>query len=201
MSRTVSIIAGGWSLQELGDDGRLRIPGFRIGVNDSFLLTPCDVGLTMDRLWIENRIKRAEAIGKTLWVRRTAMVNIKQHTAFVRRFECDHETGAFADKAGQLNGPNSGHCAFNLAYKMRPKTIILWGFDMNRSPVGAAYWYQPYPWSKVGGGTAGATYESWSRTIVPAMAQCLRHGIRVVNASPYSAVEGIEKVDPWSLLT
>lgn len=197
--RTVSIIGGGWSLSELGEAGRDLIPGFRVGVNDAFLLMRCDVGVTMDRLWLEHRIDRAIAQGKTLWARRTAMVNIRQHTPLVRRFECDHETGELADKTGWLNGPNSGHCALNLAYKMRPERIVLWGFDMNRSPAGSPYWYPAYPWAKVTG-TPPVTYASWAVTMEVARVQCQRRGIQLLNASLTSAVAGIEKIEPRSLL-
>lgn len=194
----VSIIGGGWSLRELGDPGRARIPGFKIGVNDSMLLANCDTGVSMDRLWLENRIERANERVQSLWARRSALVNVKKHYAFVRRFECDHETALLADKPGWLNGPNSGHCALNLAYKMRPKSIVLWGFDFNRSPTGEVYWYDPYPWSKP---NPGGMHPVWATMMAAPLRQCREVGVEVLNASPSSAIGGTKKVDPWTLLT
>lgn len=200
--RTVSVVAGGWSLRELGDPGRARIPGFRIGVNDSCLLAPCDVGLSMDRLWLEHRMARVEHLGKTLWARRTALANIRERPHFVRAFECDHEATEFSDKAGVFNGPNSGHCAFNLAYKMRPKRILLWGFDMNRGPTGEAYYFDAYPWAKrPSGNTSSGNYASWAEGMSSVALQCAKQGIEVLNCSLSSAIAAFPKVDPWTMLT
>jgi hypothetical protein len=59
----------------------------------------------------------------------------------------------FTDQVGVLNGTNSGLCGFNLAYQMRPKQILLFGFDMKRGPNGEAHWFPDYPWAKPGGAT------------------------------------------------
>ncbi len=198
----VSIIGGGWSLRALHDTGRDRIPGVRIGVNDAFVRMKCDMGVTMDRLWIEHRWNDAARIRLPLHVRETALRNIELRPLWLRTFLCDHETEQLSEDPGHLNGASSGECAINLAYQMRPERIILWGFDMCRAPDGSAYWYPAYPWSKrPSGSTPPGEYERWSHRMEAVQAACDRAGIKLLNASAHSAITCIEKVDPWSLLT
>lgn len=201
---TVSVIASGWSLRDLGDDGRARIPGFRIGVNDSCLRLVCETGLTMDRLFVENRWGALKQRNKRFLVRGSALRNIpaRIRPSWLRSFDCDHETDQMTDIYATYNGRNSGACAVNAAYQMRPAKIILWGFDMCRSPEGDAYWHEAYPWSlNASGNTPSRTYADWSKSFTVIAEQCRRAGVSIVNASPVSVITAIEKVDPWSMLT
>jgi len=197
----VSVIGGGWSLGMLSPEERERIPGHRIGVNDSFLHLGCDEGVTMDRLWTENRWRECELIARPLSVRDTALRNIKAQPLWLTAFACDHDTDRMSDIRGTYNGRNSGACAINVAFQMKPRFIILWGFDMCRSPKGEPYWYPVYPWSRCReGNTPPRVYQDWSAGFRIIAAQCAEAGISVINASPVSAITTITKVDPCKLL-
>lgn len=111
-------------------------------------------------------------------------------------FENDHTSTDFAEDRGILNGTNSGFCALNLAYQLRPDRIILFGFDMNRSPEGSPYWYPDYPWVKAGGATSGGKYQVWSAQFETAARSFKNAGIEVLNASPWSAIDAFKKIAP-----
>lgn len=200
---TISVIASGWSLGDLGDDGRARIPGFRIGVNDSALRLTCETGLSMDRLFVENRWGAISQRNKRFLARDSALRNVpvKIRPSWLRSFACDHETDQMTDEYATYNGRNSGACAVNCAYQQRPSKIILWGFDMCLSPKGDAYWHEPYPWAPHRRGSSAASYQNWSKSFAVIAEQCRRAGVVIVNASPVSVITSIEKVDPWTLLT
>jgi hypothetical protein len=130
----VSIVAGGWSV---GAVDLARIPGTIIGINDAALHLPrCDIAVSMDRLWTEYRYEALRAMMKPAHIRRSALQKRPDKWPWLNSFECDHTTAGLSDQRGVLNGTNSGHCGFNLAYQMRPKQILLFGFDMKRGPNG-----------------------------------------------------------------
>jgi hypothetical protein len=160
MSRvdTVTIVGGGWSAKGYLD----RLEGFVIGVNDAALLAPCDAALSMDRLWAENRWDALKARAGTTWLRLAAVKNIPEHPDWLRLFGCDHTSTVMTDAHHWLNGTHSGFCAMNLAYQMRPKRLVLVGFDMGRGPQGQAHWWPDYPWAKPGGATSGGKFRAWA---------------------------------------
>lgn len=186
----ISIVGGGWSVRDIDLD---RIPGAIVAVNDSAMYLPrCDFIVSMDRMWTENRWPRLREMRRNTHLRRSAMQNILgQKWPWLSVFECDHESMEFTDQAGVLNGTNSGMCAFNLAYQLRPKTIVLFGFDMCRNAKGEAYWYEPYPWAP--GKTTTGKYAKWSAQFEAAKRSCARANIEVFNASPTSAIKTFRK--------
>lgn len=195
---TISILGGGWSAAGLDFE---RAPGFRIGVNDAAILAPCEALVSMDRLWTENRwedLLRAPL--DEIHLRRSAVQNIEPLPAFVRVFENDHTSVDFAETRGTLNGTNSGACALNLAYQRRPRRVILFGFDMNRSPDGRAYWFPDYPWAKPGGSTTAGKYRAWAAEFEVMAAAFRAAGIEVLNASPSSAITAFRKVPAEEVL-
>ena len=136
--QNVMVIGGGQSAGEC-DLKTVCKRGYTIAVNDSFYndqhgYMPCDTGLSMDRRWSEYRLDKIR--GRDFWLRRCEDTWEGRHL-----YDCDHKQDMFSDIPGVLNGRNSGHVAFNLAYQQRPKRIFLFGFDMSRN-----YWYPPYPW-------------------------------------------------------
>lgn len=199
---TISIIAGGWSLKDLGDEGRARIPGMRIGVNDAALRMETAAAVSMDRLWLEGRWQELKALGRPVYARDTALRNIRGRPLWLRPFVCNHETDALTDEPAHFNGRNSGMCAVNVAFSMRPERIILWGFDMCASPTGLNYWYPDYPWSKPAAARRPKlAYAEWARSFDVIARQCAAAGVALLNASPVSKITSLEKVDPWTLLT
>lgn len=195
---TISILAGGWSVKGLDLS---RLPGTVIGVNDSVVHARCHIGVSMDRLWLENRWANLQALKRIAHIRTAAMKNIAARPGWLRLFECDHTLAELSDKDGVLNGTNSGLCALNLAYQMKPQRIILFGFDMCRSPKGDAYWYPNYHWSKPQGGTGNKRYEEWAGQFARAAEQCKAAGIEVLNASKPSRITAFQKIDPREILT
>ena len=186
----ISIIAGGWSLSNID---REKIPGFRIGVNDSGLLLPCDKVVSMDRLWTENRWKKLCFWSRQAHVRRSALQNIKDRPVWLSVFECDHKSSELTETLDRMNGINSGMCALNLAYILRPKRILLWGFDHKRG----GYWYKTPEWSQ---GTGDKRFKEWAGQYERAREQCEAVGIEVLNCNPDSAITAFRKIEPSTLL-
>jgi hypothetical protein len=197
----VTIIGGGWSVLNLPLD---VLCGRVIAVNDSAIHAPrWDVAVSMDRLWTEHRlneliIRSAEVEPRReIWLRRSAVQNLKvDGWPWVHVFECDHKSNTFSTKPKTLNGTNSGACALNLAWQMRPARVFLLGFDMCRAPDGRAYWYPPYPWSNGNGGTSNGKYASWAGQFKAARSAFQRIGCKVFNVSPASAIEDFPKLTP-----
>jgi hypothetical protein len=153
----------------------------------------------MDRLWTEYRWPELVKRGMPAWIRRAALQNIKESWPWLHRFECDHTSVELSETCGVLNGPNSGFCALNLAYQMRPRRIYLVGFDMVRGPKGEVYWFKPYPWAKPGGATSNGTYAEWSHQFGGAAKKCKAAGIEVFNVSRASAIDAFTRLCPEAL--
>lgn len=176
----MSIIAGGWSARNVD---LAALPGTIICVNDAAMHAPrCDIIVSMDRLWLENRWAALEHLELPAFVRLTAMHNMLEnlYRPWVHPFECRHERSEFGSHLCSLNGPNSGHCALNLAFVMKPKRITLVGFDMGRGPNGENYWFPPYSWASAGGGTSNKRYAEWRAMWQRGLDQCLAAGIELV---------------------
>lgn len=193
---TISIIAGGWSFRSID---AARVPGFRIGVNESGLLVRCNVVLSMDRLWTEARWPQLAKRAGPTWIRRSALKNIDDRPAWLKVFECDVGSAELAGAEDRLNGGNSGFCALALAYRMRPRQILLWGFDMRAGPDGRNYWYPAYCWAPKGGGS-NSRYKPWVAQFAAAARTLAAAGIAVLNASPSSAIDAFPKVAPEEVL-
>ena len=144
MGRTVIVIAGGYSVREYFARD-LRDRGFVIGVNDSCISAACDVGLTMDRLWMENRLLLVRTKQITMYVRDSAAKNIRDYPMSI--FTNDNKATVMSCDPTVLNGTNSGMCALNLAFQLDPARVYLLGFDMTVGPKGEHYWYPDYPWA------------------------------------------------------
>jgi hypothetical protein len=178
----VSVVAGGWSVSEV-DLGRL--PGLVVGVNEAAVLVPlADVAVSMDRLWAEHR-----------WQRLVAARNVPAWPALLR-FTCDHTSTRLASEPGVLNGTNSGLCAVNLAYQLRPATLVLWGFDLQRGPRGEPYWYPPYEWANPAKASSPGRLKAWAREYGVAAEQLRDAGVEVLNASPRSLLDQFRRVRP-----
>lgn len=173
----VSVLAGGWSAR--GYDLQ-RLPGHVIGVNDAGILARCDTVVSMDRLWTENRWSQLKALIRPSWIRAAALKNIPpQWPDWLNRFDCDHTSAVMSDAPAVLNGTNSGLCAVNLAYQLRPEVLRLYGMDLARGPNGERHWYPDYPWQAPGKGTGAGTFVAWQVHLARAIDQCAKAGIKV----------------------
>jgi hypothetical protein len=196
----ISILAGGWSVEQIDTS---RLPGFVIAVNDSAIHgLKVDLAITMDRLWAEHRFYwlQKNHAPKPFWVRRSATKNLPTKNGWMTIFENDHTSCQFSETSEVLNGTNSGFCALNLAYQMKPQRVVLFGFDMNRSPAGHPYWFPEYHWTKPGGATTGGKYQAWAQQFEAAAAAFRKANIDVLNASPTSAITTFPKVNPEKVL-
>jgi hypothetical protein len=192
--RAAIVIAGGWSVSQY-DAADLRGPErIVIGVNESSVLAQCDVGITMDRLWAEHRWERYFATrAGDLWIRRGADKALPEHPKR-RQFECDNESFEMSDEPNVLNGTNSGMCALNYAFKLRPQAVYLFGFDMQRGPNGKPYWHKPYEW-RPEGATKPGTYRDWVPQFESIARQFRERGITVKQVNNRSKIRAFEQID------
>lgn len=183
-AETVSIIAGGSSVKHVN---RKLIPGLVIGVNDSFIHANCDVCVSMDRLWVENRWAAVIHEAKPAYIRINAMQNIPDRPPFLTTFTCDNKSVVMSETWEQIDGTNSASCAMNVAYLARPITVYLFGFDM----VGD-YWYPKYSWA----GKKKRGVLSWAKQFDTARDQFRSAGIEVINVSHVTQINSFRKMTP-----
>lgn len=191
--RTAIVIAGGWSVSQY-DVADLRGPDrIVIGVNESSVLLQCDVALSMDRLWTEHRWHRyfTTRTGE-LWIRRGADKSLPYHPRR-RQFECDHGSFVMSDQPGVLNGSNSGMCALNYAFQLKPQRLYLFGFDMQRGPKGQPYWHKTYEW-RPEGATKPGKYRDWVPQFDCVATQFKRAGIDVKQVNNRSMIKAFPKI-------
>lgn len=199
----ITIVAGGWSVRNVAID---RLCGLVFGVNDAayHLPKPPDVVVSMDRLWSEHRWEWLRARAGATWLRRSAVQNLdtKQAIAdgWLHVFDCDNQQDGFAHRKEWLNGPNSGHCALNLAWHMRPGRVFLLGFDMNRDRHGVAHWHPPHDWNPPGGATTNGKYREWAGRMKRAAMAFAAIGCEVFNVSPSSSIAAFQKMKPADYL-
>jgi len=135
----VIVAAAGNSMKEM-DLKEIRKRGYLIGVKNCAWLLNADIGISLDRKW-------ATEYGDKLQGKPWLLYRYPGQWSWdgLEQF-ASTDTDVFSEEKNVLNGNNSGYCAFNLAYQMRPKTVYLFGFDFTGKP----YWYGKYPWkSKV----------------------------------------------------
>lgn len=177
----VSIVAGGPSALKCGAS---VAPGYVIAVNDSYQHVRHDAVLSMDGRWAMHRapewFDRDDA--KPLHLRDKAWrkVQLPERTGIpaLSIFNNDNKTGRFGQTQHTLNGPNSGYCALNLAFTMRPFTVYLYGFDHRGD-----HFYPESEWRKRGEGSVNGAgkFVEWASYCFAAQTQFQRHGIDVVN--------------------
>lgn len=196
---TITLLACGHSATQV--DLR-RLPGCVIAVNDSMRYAPrWDIGISMDRLWIEHRwneiiVKRRE---KVLWLRACTMKNVHADELYhVKLFDNCHTSTSLSDAHQQLNGTHSGFCALNLAYQMRPRRLYLVGFDMARGPRDEAHWFPQYPWVNKHATGRGKLAE-WSQQFVLAAAQLRDAGIETRIVADRSILSPFRRISPSAL--
>lgn len=200
-NKNVVVIAGGYSVKEMGVDFDLLSDiGYVIGVNDSIFYAMCNCGVSMDRLWMDNRLPEALELRIPLFLRRSAYrVNHKdalKDDTDIRLFECDNECRTMSTAHGTLNGFNSGVCAINLALQMQPEYIYLFGFDMTKSNTPQPYWYPSYDWpeAKKDGNTSEKRYQEWAGRFDYIQEHAQRNSVSILNVNPNSAIESFKKI-------
>lgn len=192
----VSVVAGGWSVSLVD---KQNIPGTIIAVNDSLLHLPrVDIVVSMDRMWTEHRWSELRERAVPAWIRSAALKNMpgtrvspSTIAPWLHVFECDHMSATFTEDFWHLNGTNSGHCAMNLAYVMKPQEVYLFGFDMRLGPHGQKHWYPDYPWKK---GNSKAPRADWINDMARAAAMFDRAKIKARIVGKWGEVKSFKRV-------
>jgi hypothetical protein len=153
--------------------------GTLIALNGAALFTKPDIAFTMDRLIAEYCHPMWYVQGvPSIWVRECTMKNFKPGPR-TQAFQHDGPDTVMTDTSNKLNGSNSGTCALNLAYQLKPKQIFLFGYDMMRDPNTAQpYWHPPYPWAPQGA-TKDNKLKNWSPEFEAIAPQFHERGINV----------------------
>jgi hypothetical protein len=163
-----------------------RLRGRVIAVKEGVLLRPdADVlFLSGEKTDVLSRPLVPRFRGTHLVVRGRSLPTLPSYTKRVTRTK-DHER--LCELRDHVCGYDSGTSAINLAYHFGATEIILLGYDMR-----GGRWFtgeHPHPMPLI-------PAEHFRRHMGPLealAADCLRRGLRVVNASPISAVPWFEK--------
>ena len=194
---SVIVLGGGASVLNFDVENIDKHGCYVIGANDAFRGAPVDCVVSMDRKFLEGRWDELMEFSeshpesnkdKPVFLRENAYrVNMKPRRFYgLNTFGCDHESDHFADTEELiLNGRSSGHCAMNLAYKMRPRTVYLFGFDMQ-----GGYWWPPYPWASE---PTGKRSDAWIGAFEQAESYFVAQGTKVYVVGP-SAVPNFQKL-------
>lgn len=176
---TVFILGGGPSLKGF-DAEVIRGKGKVIAINDAGLyIAPwADVLYFSDMRWYEwNRDKMHLFQGKEFISRNKAYMKPKH----VKVAKWSFEYGIHPHSA-RLGGWCSGGTAIDLAFKRGAKLIILLGYDMNDE--GEKNWHDNHQAEPLPGRKA----EKFIPTIKKGAPVLAKHGVRVFNATPGSAL-------------
>lgn len=176
----ISIIAGGWSAKNVDLHS---LPGVIVTVNDATMHVPRrDIIVSMDRVWLEKRWAEIQHFNVPVYARLSAIRNMYDEIRkpWVFPFDCQI-TDKFGSHGCMLNGPNSGYCALNLAFIIKPRRVHLVGMDMGRGPNGENHWYPPSPWWTNGDkNTSNGRYREWQVALKSGIEQCRDAGIEVI---------------------
>jgi hypothetical protein len=189
---TVFILGGGPSLR--GFDAEI-LRGEKVMVlNSSYLLAPwADVLFFVDTLWSEDHldvVKNWKGMAVT-----TALGAKRILPSKIRRVQIHQDRDFLLNPNWVRVGRSSGHTGISLAISMGATTVVLLGYDMkfidgrshhhdhyfNRDPKTFSTNFLP-------------AFEGWNE-------DARKVGVRVLNASPDSALEEFKKVDFEEFMT
>lgn len=165
-----------------------------IAVNNSYLLAPwAEVCYFADSRWWGNHRDEPEFVafaGQRCSIQ-DSMTKITDDAVHILRNKHfpSHGEGLSLDPAALVTGMNGGFQALNLAVLAGSQTVILLGFD-GQSAGGKTHWHAGHerpPHEKA--------YEEYRNSFAAAAAAIRDAGVRVINASPGSAIDAFEKMD------
>jgi hypothetical protein len=186
--RDIIVLGGGASVLEYQIRNLERL-GYLIAVNDAAIYTKPDVA---DRLWLEGRQLLLKAlVPPMIYYRRGTPKNFTPPEQWI---PYEHDEGyptLMTRQQGKLNGSNSGTCAINLAFQLRPHRVFLLGFDMQHGPAGELHWYPDYSW---GGGSKKGTLREWANEFADIAKQFESADIPVFNVNHRSLIRAFETI-------
>ncbi len=164
-----------------------------IAVNGAVDHVRYDVALTMDGRFALNRW--ADLKGRQAFIRASAWEHAVNAGASpwdgLKIFNCDR-VPTFSQRTPtdllKLNGTNSGYCALNLAYVLRPRRVFLYGFDMGEP----THFFGNYPWHGQGSTNSREKFQTWAREMKEARAQFDAAGMQVFNTNPKTSIKYFE---------
>jgi len=165
-----------------------------IALNDAYLRAPhADILYFCDLHWwqVNEWQVRNAFFGK--WI-----VTLENVISGVRRLRNTGPIGLETDPCGVRHGSNSGYQAINLAYHLGAKEIVLVGFDM-QTVNGRSHW-------RTRNGDNEDKEQRVMKNVILPKFQTLQKPlelarVRVVNATPGSALTLWPIVDPQNLLS
>lgn len=193
----ISVVACGPSALKCG---AAKAPGFVIAVNDAFRHVRHDAVLSMDGRWAKNRFLEAVR-SPELWLRTSAFGHVDfsdsrgpQDYPNLRLFENDNKSDVLSINPQRLNGANSGYCALNLAFTMKPRYVYLFGFDYRG--VGK-HFFPEYEWYATGEGCRNTPrkFADWSTSFYQARRQFDDIDCTVYNTNRESLVRAFKFKD------
>lgn len=164
-----------------------------IAVNDAYRLAPwADVCYFADSQWFGWNKSKPEFIafaGEKCSIQNNGL-NVDDPAVHILRNKHFpiHGNGISLDPGALVTGRNSGYQALNLAILAGAKTVILLGFDGQKSRDGKTHWFGDHKEP-----TPEAAYEAYRRAFSEGERDIKAAGVRVINASPGSAI-GFEKM-------
>ena len=191
-SQTAFILGGGPSLREFNAEC-LRSEKVMV-LNSSYLLAPwAEVLFFMDTLWSE---KHVDLIKK--WpglVVTTALGAKRVLPTIIKRVQVHLEPNFLHNPKWIRTGCSSGHAGIGLAIAMGATTVVLLGYDM-RFVEGRTHHHDEHTMSDE---------KLFARTFIPAFKgwddQAKKAGVRILNATPDSALDEFEKIDLQDFLS
>lgn len=166
-----------------------------IAINNSYLLANwADICYFADSTWWLTHRARQEFIdfaGQKCSIQ-DSMAKIEDDNVHIlkNRDYPSHGSGLSLDPEAIVTGRNSAYQALNLAVLAGAKTIILLGVDGRPAKDGRSHWHEGHPRP-----TPQAAYEEYRRAFSAAENEITAAGVRVINASPGSAVDSFEKME------
>jgi hypothetical protein len=116
----------------------------------------------MDRLWTEYRYEALRAMQKPAHIRRSALQKRPGQMAVAEFVRVRPHHGWVVRSAGRAERHQfRALCGINLGYQMRPKQILLFGFDMKRGPNGEPTGIRPIRGAQ--GRDLAGKYADWSK--------------------------------------
>ena len=186
--KPVVLVGGGPSLRGFAFNQLLAFDAWLVGVNDSiFCLPRCDCGVSVDRVFVEQRRERlAEKIagGMEMIIATGPIERNLDATYMPRRL-----SNKLSDKPDELvTCGTSGYGALNVAYLKRAKRILLLGYDYSAD---GSHHHADYPWHKPP--KRADCWSFWAKFYDSTRAQLDAAEIDVFNASPKSTIKAFQK--------
>lgn len=186
-AKPVVLVAGGPSLKGF-DFGRLAgLEAWLVGVNESiFYLPRCDCGVSVDRIFIGQRLDRIKEkiAGGMEMIIATQIDHDINATVLTRRLG-----NKLSSKPKELlTCGTSGYAALNVAYLKHAKKILLLGYDYDHT---GKHYHEDYEWRKVP--KRADCWHFWAKFYDSTRAQLDAAKIEIFNASPKSTIVAFDR--------